>query len=164
MSRSLCVLAVFPLACIVLAAPAPRPFVSGWGEPVDPDKDCKIRRDKDVLTIEMPGTVHDYDPFLKRVNSPRLVRDFEGNFEIQFRVRIDCRPSGESSVEGQPSYVSAGFLVIPLDKFEVPFMRHEYRVSGQGVESDGCAVEMFRHDNGLLCYIVMDKRRRDWPF
>ena len=87
-------------------------FVSGWGKPIDPDKDCKIQRDKDTLAIEIPGKDHDYDPVRKHFNAPRLLSDLDGNFDLQVRVRIDSRPSAQSTVEGQPSYTSAGFLVI----------------------------------------------------
>jgi hypothetical protein len=112
MTRSLFALAALFLVCAAFAAPAPGPFVSGWGSPVDPDRDCKIRRDNDALIIEMPGTDHDYDPLRERVNAPRILRDFEGDFDMQLRVRIDCSPSIKSTVKGQPSYVAGGFLII----------------------------------------------------
>ena len=35
--------------------PEPNPFASGWDKPVDPDKDCKFKREKGGLTIEVPG-------------------------------------------------------------------------------------------------------------
>jgi hypothetical protein len=117
MARSLFTLAVLLLACAALAAPAPKPFASGWGGPVDLDRDCKIRRGEDSLIIEMPGSDHDYDPRRGKFNAPRLFyeREIDGEFLMQIRVRIDCRPSMQSTVERQPSYVAAGFLVIPPD-------------------------------------------------
>ncbi|HEY7326292.1 MAG TPA: hypothetical protein VH592_01535 [Gemmataceae bacterium] len=83
MIRSLFALVALLLACAALAAPAPGPFAGGWGSPHDPDKNCKIRRNNGVLTIEMPSNAHDFDPLHKRANAPRLVREVDGNFEIQ---------------------------------------------------------------------------------
>lgn len=109
MSRSIYVLVVFLLASVILAAPAPPPFKAGWDKPLDPDSDCKFTREKDSLTIELPGTDHDYYPLRGRVNAPRLLREIEGDFEMQVRVRFDCRASATSTVEAQPSLVSGGF-------------------------------------------------------
>lgn len=75
MNRSLYAVAVLLLVCAVWAIPVPEPFMSGWGNPVDPDRDCKIRRDSGTLIFEMPGTVHEYDPYFKRTNAPRLLRE-----------------------------------------------------------------------------------------
>lgn len=140
MNRSLCVLAALLLACAALAAPAPEPFVSGWGYPVDPDSDCKIKRDNGVLTIEMPGSLHDYDPRRKRYNAPRLLRELDGNFDLQVRVRIDYCLSSQSTVKGQPSYVSAGLLLIYPETGRPICDRLEFAVSQQGSRLDGYAV------------------------
>ena len=45
-------------------------------------------------------------------NAPRLLCDLEGTFDLEVRVRIEYCPSEQSTVKGQPSYVSAGFLLI----------------------------------------------------
>jgi hypothetical protein len=114
-------------------------FVSGWGNPVDPDKDCKIQRDNDALTIEMPGSDHDYDPVRKRFNAPRLLCELEGAFDLVVRVRIDYRPSAQSTVKGQPSFVSAGLLLIHPDSHESICDRLEYAVSQQGSSREAYA-------------------------
>jgi hypothetical protein len=51
MNRSLFALVALLLDCTALAAPAqkPQPFVSGWDKPIDPDRDCKIKREKGTL-------------------------------------------------------------------------------------------------------------------
>ncbi|HEY7327346.1 MAG TPA: hypothetical protein VH592_06900 [Gemmataceae bacterium] len=110
----------------------PSEFVSGWGDAVDPDKDCKIHRTKDALTIEMPGTDHDYDPIRKRFNAPRLPSELEGKFDVQVRVRIEYRPSVESTVNDQFSFVSAGFLLIYPETDHSICYRTEIAVSQQG--------------------------------
>jgi hypothetical protein len=140
MSRSFCVLALSLLVCAALAAPAPEPFVSGWGNPVNPDRDCKIRRNNGALTIEMPGTDHDYDPIRKRFNAARLLRDIEDDFEIQVRVRIESSPSSHSTVTGQPSSVSAGFLLIYPETGQCICHRTEYGVLQEGIGLDRFAV------------------------
>jgi hypothetical protein len=112
MKSSFYVLAGLMLACAALAAPAPDPFVKVWGHPIDPDRDCKIRREGASLSIEMPGTGHDYDPVRKQFNAPRIVREVDGDFDLQARIRIDCNSSVQSTVKGQPPYVSAGFLIL----------------------------------------------------
>jgi hypothetical protein len=144
MNRSLSVLAVVLLACASWAAPAPVPFVTGWGYPVNPDSDCKIRRSNYALTIEMPGGDHDFDPLRKRLNAPRLLRDMEGDFEIQVRVQMDCRLPAQSTVTGHPSCVAAGFLLIPpknysLNQYSPIYIRFEYGVSREGIGVDGYA-------------------------
>jgi hypothetical protein len=123
----------------------PWEFVSEWGNPIDPDKDCKIKRDKDTLTIEMPGSDHDYDPLRKRLNAPRLLSELAGEFDLQVRVRIDYRPTAQSTVKGQPSFVSAGFLLIYPDGLKFPggldiCNRLDFAISQQGSRPDSYAV------------------------
>jgi hypothetical protein len=80
----------------------------------------------------MPGTDHDYDPVRKRLNAPRLLSELEGKFDLQVRVRIDYRPSAKSTVKGQPSFVSAGFLLIYPEAHHYICDRIEIAVSQQG--------------------------------
>lgn len=162
MTRTLFAFGTLLLVSTTLAAPAPEPFVSGWSKPIDPDNDCKFKRDKGTLTIEMPGNEHDYEPVRKRFNAPRLVREIEGDFYMEVRVQIDCRPSAQSSVKGQPSYVGAGFLLIPPDKFGVISMRWDYRLAGQEPGTDGCAAEMILGDQGGQRNGVWSKGTRKW--
>jgi hypothetical protein len=133
MNRSLCVIVVLLLACAALAVPAPEPFVSNWEYPVDPDRDCRITRNNGVLTIEMPGSYHDYDPLRRRFNAPRILLKLEGNFDLQVRVRIDCSPSTRSTDKGQPSFVSAGFLLIYPETHRCICSHREYGVMQQGI-------------------------------
>jgi hypothetical protein len=195
MNRSVYVLVALLLACAALAAPAPKPFMSGWEKPLDPDRDCKITRDKGVLTIAMPGGDHDYDTARERLNAPRLVREFEGDFEIQVRIRIDSLPSAKSNAKdaaendlagvgvgfsgdkpliirrnsfehpkGLPSFVAAGFLVIPPRPFWELFHRIQYGVAGEGTGSDGFTTQLSRGHEGGGGYGACGKNSRDWPF
>lgn len=137
MARTLFAFAALLLACAAFAAPAPQPFVSGWGKPVDPNRDCKIRHNNSALIIEMPGSNHDYDPIRERFNATRLFRDLEGNFDLQIRVRIDSHPAVPSTIRGQPSLVSAGFLLIFPAISRTTCIRLELGVSQQGTGLDG---------------------------
>lgn len=135
MSRPICVLVLLLVACAVLAAPVPQrqPFKTGWDEPKDPDGDCKFIRDADTLTIEVPGKDHDFVPQRKRFNAPRLLRDIEGDFAMQVRVRGAFRPSAKSTVEGIPSRVAAGLLLMPSDNDCIHWEYEVARVKGGGM-------------------------------
>lgn len=164
MNRSHISLAVLLLACAAFAAPVPKPFVSGWSKFVDPSGDCKISRGNGALIIEMPGSDHDYDPARDRVNAPRILRDFEGDFDMQLRVRIDSRPSDQSTVEEQPSYVAGGFIVIPPETFDVIFIRLQFREEGKGIGAAGYTTDLSRDVKGGFGYGVYNKGWKLWPF
>ncbi len=164
MARSLLALAAFLLMSPAFAAPAPEPFMKGWGNPMDPDKDCKIRRGSGALTIEMPGTVHEYNVHRKLLNAPRILRDIEGDFKLEVRVRIDCCPSDQSSVKDLPSYVSAGVLIIPPASDGMAFYSTRYRVGGQGDEADGCAELLDQARERGQVSGVWTNKHPDWPF
>ena len=108
MSRPLCAVAFFLTACAVVAAPVPadRPWITGWDKAVDPDMDCKFTRDKEALTIEAPGKDHDLGVERGLMNSPRLLRDVEGDFTAQVRVGGDFRPSSESTTNERIPFVA----------------------------------------------------------
>lgn len=164
MRRSLFVLAALLLTCATSAAPAPKPFEGGWSKPVDPDGDCKIKRDNGTLIIEMPGSEHEYDPARDRVNAPRILRDFEGDFDIQLRLQIDCQPSIKSTVNDQPSYVAGGFVVFFPETFGTIFFRFQYGVTGRGIRSDGYSTQLSRDVKGGSVNGACDKRWEKWPF
>ena len=118
MSRSILSVAYFLCACIALAAPAPSnvPWVTGWDKPVDPDKDCKFIRDKGTLTIEVPGKDHDLGIERGLMNSPRLLRDVEGDFVAQVRVSGTFKPSQNSTSNERLPFVGAGLLLMADEK------------------------------------------------
>ena len=89
------------LAGGLAAAPAPisrpsketGPWFDGWDRPVDPLGDCKFARKGDRLTITVPGKGHQLDIVQGGLNAPRLLREVEGDFLVQVRVRGDYRPA-----------------------------------------------------------------------
>src|SRR4051812_29851138 len=117
MSRCLHTLALLALACAANAAepepdPEPNPFESGWDKPTDPDKDCKFRREKSGLTITVPGKDHDLSAERKMMNSPRLLRDVEGDFIATVRVGGDFTPSLNSTTPQRVPFVGAGLVLM----------------------------------------------------
>jgi regulation of enolase protein 1 (concanavalin A-like superfamily) len=80
----------------LLAAPAPfrkpGPWFDGWDKPIDPVGDCQFDREGDRLTITLPGKGHQLD-LTGRRNAPRLLKDVEGDFVVQVRVRGNYRPA-----------------------------------------------------------------------
>ena len=133
MSRSLCAVACFLTTCVALAAPAPtdRPWVTGWNKPMDPDKDCKFVRDKGTLTIEVPGKDHDLGIERGLMNSPRLLRDVEGDFLAQVRVAGTFQPSNESTSTERVPFVGAGLLLLADEKTYVRLERAALRLQGE---------------------------------
>jgi regulation of enolase protein 1 (concanavalin A-like superfamily) len=118
MSRSVFTVVFLLAAGIALAAPAPveRPWLTGWDRPVDPDKDCKFIRDKGTLTIEVPGKDHDLAIERNLMNSPRLLRDVEGDFVAQVRVSGTFQPSQNSTSSERLPFVGAGLLLMADEK------------------------------------------------
>ncbi|HWG46800.1 MAG TPA: DUF1349 domain-containing protein [Gemmataceae bacterium] len=118
MNRSVFAVLFLLATSIALAAPAPanRPWVTGWDKPVDPDKDCKFTIDKNTLTIEVPGKDHDLAVERGLMNSPRLLRNVEGDFVAQVRVSGTFQPSQNSTSRERLPFVGAGLLLMADDK------------------------------------------------
>jgi hypothetical protein len=114
-----------PAAAVAAAPPSPRQrnapaagsgpvdgVVDGWGTAIDPDRDCSIHRDGEKLVIELPNKPHDLTPFSRLFNVPRVVRQVEGDFEVQVKVEGDFKPSGPSErLVDEPSN-GAGLIVL----------------------------------------------------
>jgi hypothetical protein len=67
-----------------------------WGLAIDPNNDCKfIPAGKKSLTIEVPGTWHDLNPHVNKLNAPRVLRTVEGDFSITVKVAGDFKPGGK---------------------------------------------------------------------
>jgi regulation of enolase protein 1 (concanavalin A-like superfamily) len=92
------------------------PFETGWDKPVDPDGDCQFRRDKDALTIVVPGRHHDLVAESDVMNAPRLLRDVEGEFTAQVRVDGYFRPTIQSTFNKAVPFIGAGLVVMDGDK------------------------------------------------
>jgi hypothetical protein len=125
MSRLFAALALVLATCAALAAPVPvvKPFEAGWDKPVDPDGDCQFRREKGALTIVVPGKDHDLAVERRLMNSPRLLRDVEGDFVAQVRVGGLFQPSATSTTTERIPFVGAGLVLMDGEKTYVRLER-----------------------------------------
>jgi regulation of enolase protein 1 (concanavalin A-like superfamily) len=131
MSRILLASAWAALACAALAAdtdpdPEPNPFATGWNKPIDPDKDCKFKGESGGLTITVPGKDHDL-AIQRLFNSPRLLRDVEGDFVVEVRVGGKFVPSLAATTSERVPFVGAGLVVMADDKNYVRLERAALR-------------------------------------
>ncbi len=99
------------------AAGVPEPEPTGkalpdWGVALDPDGDCKFVPDgKKSLTLEVPGTWHDLNPHVNKLNAPRAVRTVEGDFSLTVKVAGEFKPGGKpQNPKSVPS--SGGGIVV----------------------------------------------------
>jgi regulation of enolase protein 1 (concanavalin A-like superfamily) len=83
----------------------------GWGEAIDPDKDCQITDDKGSLRLSVPGTRHDLVGTIGRMNAPRVMREVEGDFVVTVKVAGDFRAGGKSTNPKGVPFNGAGILV-----------------------------------------------------
>ncbi len=70
--------------------------IAGWGTAIDPDGDCKIAPDGKALVVEVPGKLHDLNADIDKFNAPRVLREVEGDFNIQVKVVGDFKPGAKS--------------------------------------------------------------------
>ena len=79
---------------VSVAAPIPedKSELKGWGQAIDPDKDCKFQAEKGGLTIVVPGKDHDLGIERGVMNAPRVLRPVEGDFIVQVKVSGKFEP------------------------------------------------------------------------
>ena len=53
---------------------------------IDPDGDCTIDLKDGRLTIRVPGRPHGLDAEVDKLNSPRVLREIEGDFIADLKV------------------------------------------------------------------------------
>ena len=82
--------------------------IEGWGNVLDPDGDCTIKADKDVLTISVPATYHDVNARVKKYNAPRVLREAEGDFTAQVKVTGEMIPGEKSTTQNSAAFMGAG--------------------------------------------------------
>lgn len=86
--------------------------MAAWGTPLDPDSDCTITLQGNGLVIDVPGTVHGLVEGVGRGNAPRVIREIEGDFSIQVKVRgkLHPQPNSHAVASGLP-YQAGGLLL-----------------------------------------------------
>ena len=90
---------IFSLLAVasLAAAPAPKssPWITGWEQPKNPTGRARIQREGESLTIMVPGKGHEFDVRQNRLNAPHLLREVEGDFVCQVRVRVTSNPTAK---------------------------------------------------------------------
>src|SRR5260370_19555269 len=104
------------LGCIsgfgALAQDKPALAVRGWGEVVDPDKDCRISVDGRKVVVAVAVAAHDFAGELKRWNAPCILTEVKGEFIIDVKVSGEFKPTEGSNIESRRGYNGAGILLI----------------------------------------------------
>jgi hypothetical protein len=136
MSRIVYALAGALAVCTAFAAeadpdPEPNPFAApGWDKPTDPDRDCKFKREMGGLVITVPGKDHDLAIERGLMNSPRLLRDVEGDFVALVRVGGNFVPSLNSTSKQRIPFVGAGLVLMAGEKTYIRLERAALRANG----------------------------------
>jgi regulation of enolase protein 1 (concanavalin A-like superfamily) len=111
------------LALTARAGDKPGTKLKGWGEVIDPDRDCRVALDQGKLTVQTPGKAHDFAAELQRWNAPRIMGDVRGDFIAEVKVSGKFDPSMTSTIEGRRPYNGAGLLLVKDDKNHVSLHR-----------------------------------------
>jgi hypothetical protein len=132
--------------------------VPGWGELVDPARDCKVTHDpgRDRVTIAVPGTPHLLSAEVPGLpmQGPRVVRDVYGDFVAVVKVGGRLQPGTTKTSQYDP-YHGAGLIVWKDDRTYLrleravgfiggrdrPYLNYELRVGGTLAASIGVPVE-----------------------
>jgi regulation of enolase protein 1 (concanavalin A-like superfamily) len=85
---------------------------AGWGEPLDPDGDCKIAVQGNSVVIDVPATVHGLTDGVGKANAPRVLQEIEGDFSIQVKVCGTLHPLPRSIAAGTGIPFQAGGLLL----------------------------------------------------
>jgi regulation of enolase protein 1 (concanavalin A-like superfamily) len=94
--------------------PEPEPTgrqLEGWGLAIDTDKDCELTPQEKKLTMRVPGAWHDLNPDTGKLNSPRVLREVEGDFVIKVKVEGEFKPAEKSTNPRGVPYHGAGILI-----------------------------------------------------
>jgi regulation of enolase protein 1 (concanavalin A-like superfamily) len=115
MRRLLPLLLALPL--LAVAAPVPKETDEGrlaklFGTPVDPAKDCKFTLKDGKLTIAVGKGDHDLSVQSKEMNAPRVLKEIEGDFEMQVKVNAEYPKGAKGANEKRTlAFYGAGLLV-----------------------------------------------------
>jgi regulation of enolase protein 1 (concanavalin A-like superfamily) len=127
------VLALIPL--VAFAAPVPKTTehpLRGWGEAVDPLKDCTFDVDKDgKLTFTVPGKGRDLAAHRDEMNAPRVLREIEGDFKIEVSVEGEWPLGATSTLKDRPPFFGAGIFLAEDDKNYIRLEKAQYESGAQ---------------------------------
>jgi regulation of enolase protein 1 (concanavalin A-like superfamily) len=143
------------LASVVVAQEKGGPSPLGWGTVVDPDGDCKIGRNGEIVTIDVPGKIHDLSPEQRKVNAPRILGDVKGDFIAEVEAVGAVQPGGQGTRQGGFPYNGVGLLLwqdegtmVRLERAAIlrngslfSYVNLEYRKEGRPVAAKPLQIE-----------------------
>src|SRR5258707_763187 len=86
------------LGFVVYADEKPALTIKGWGDVIDPDKDCQVRLDDGKVIVKVPGSAHDFAGELQRWNAPRVLSEVKGDFILDVQVSGEFKPVEASTI------------------------------------------------------------------
>ena len=147
----------------------PGQTLKGWAEVIDPDGDCRIVLDGGKVTVAIPGTKHDLSVEVGDMNSPRILRNIEGDFIAQVKVSGNVRHNGKRTSGHYLAYHGAGLLlwqagrtyirleraaVVGQDRAVVHYANFELRKDGILIETGVTGFEIPVQDT----YLRLERR------
>jgi regulation of enolase protein 1 (concanavalin A-like superfamily) len=141
MKRFALLLTLFPL--LAVAAPVPRDtqYIRGWGEPLDPLKDCKFDADNGKLTITIPGKGRDLRAHGHgigngkmdngRMDAPRVLQEIEGDFTMEVTLEAEWPVGAARDLKEYVPCFCAGLFVAQDDKNFIRFEKTQYEHEGE---------------------------------
>lgn len=85
------------------------------GPLVDPSRDCQLQKDRQGLTISIPGRLHLNSPEFHSKNAPMALMDIKGDFAVQVKVPGKMQP-GTQTVSKVPFTFQGAGLILWQDK------------------------------------------------
>jgi len=107
------------------------PKLKGWGQLIDPDRDCKVTAKGGTLEFKVPGTLHDYSAELSIQNAPRVLRELKGDFIVEVKVSGEFKPEPKGTTPQRVGYHGAGLLVIKDKNNYISLHRGSVNVDGK---------------------------------
>jgi len=101
---------IIPVVLTQVAQSQPR-SLRGWGDVIDPDRDCKMALVAGKLTITVPGTLHDLGAEVGKLNAPAVLGDVNGDFVATVKVGGKVEPRGNCTRPGGYPYHGTGLLL-----------------------------------------------------
>jgi regulation of enolase protein 1 (concanavalin A-like superfamily) len=83
----------------------------GWGRALDPQKDCDFLAEKTRLSLTIKSSRHQQVGATMGTNTPRVVRDVEGDFVATVKVLAEYQPTGPSTNPRAIPFNGAGFIL-----------------------------------------------------
>jgi regulation of enolase protein 1 (concanavalin A-like superfamily) len=123
--------ALLAVAALRVSAAPSTNTISGWGEAIDPDKDCSVAAGVGKLFISLPGTDHALMPERGRTNAPRVMQAFTGAFDMQVKVSGEFPDGPKCVVPGRTAYQGAGLLVWLDEKNNLKLARAQSVMKGK---------------------------------